>query len=57
MSKLFIFFFQFRASSDRTWQETVPEKGVFVAPTLPSQSTPSDADSSKSKPGKKSRWD
>lgn len=60
-----IFFFknikkQFRASSDRTWEETVPEKGVFTAPSLPNQSgnPPSDGDNAKKPPaGKRSRWD
>ncbi|XP_055318992.1 ATP-dependent RNA helicase DDX42 [Sitodiplosis mosellana] len=47
---------QFRASSDRTWEETVPEKGVFAAPPMPSQNKPSsDSDNSK-KSGKRSRW-
>lgn len=47
---------QFRASTDRTWEETVPEKGVFAAPSLPSQNKPpSDADKKSS--GKRSRWD
>lgn len=48
---------QFRASSDRTWEETVPEKGVFAAPPLPpNQSKSSESDNSK-KSNKRSRWD
>lgn len=55
---------QFRASSDRTWEKTVPESGVFLAPALPGGMTPpaprppaaSDgSDSTKKK--KRSRWD
>lgn len=47
---------QFRASSDRAWEETVPEKGVFAAPGIPIQNkSSSDSDNSK-KSGKRSRW-
>lgn len=45
--------FQFCASSDRTWQETVPESGIFAAPQIPSNS---DANRNSQK-SKKSRWD
>lgn len=53
---------QFRPSSDRTWEQTVPESGVFTAPPPPppapkisnnSSSTESSTRSNK----KKSRWD
>ncbi|ALC44096.1 CG6418 [Drosophila busckii] len=63
---------QFRASSDRTWEQTVPETGVFTAPTPPApssggghsnpfSSSPSPSSSSSSasaeaKRAKKSRW-
>ncbi|XP_053679879.1 ATP-dependent RNA helicase DDX42 [Anopheles nili] len=58
---------QFKASSDRTWENTVPEGGVFVKPTLPGLETVCgvdsheqpqfDVDSIDSVPRKKkSRW-
>lgn len=57
----FIHYFQFRASTDRTWEETVPEKGVFTAPSLPvstagnSSNRPSQL-TDESRKTKKSRW-
>ncbi|XP_017862220.1 PREDICTED: ATP-dependent RNA helicase DDX42 [Drosophila arizonae] len=56
---------QFRASSDRTWEQTVPETGVFAAPPPPpppaaggNSSTSSTASGSNAdaKRAKKSRW-
>ncbi|XP_068149758.1 LOW QUALITY PROTEIN: ATP-dependent RNA helicase DDX42 [Drosophila tropicalis] len=62
---------QFRASSDRTWEQTLPETGAFVAPLPPppppssSSSSPpstgnqcssSSTSSQDSKRAKKSRW-
>ncbi|XP_016965660.1 ATP-dependent RNA helicase DDX42 [Drosophila biarmipes] len=54
---------QFRASSDRTWEKTLPDSGVFAAPMAPpssSQGAPSSSGSSSSnqdaKRAKKSRW-
>ncbi|EDV40648.1 uncharacterized protein Dana_GF23818 [Drosophila ananassae] len=58
---------QFRASSDRTWEKTLPESGVFAAPMAPSSgssqgpasvasSTSSSSGSQDSKRAKKSRW-
>lgn len=50
---------QFKPSSDRTWEQTVPEAGVFTPPAPPSApnktSTSSTQDAS-NKRGKKSRW-
>ncbi|KAM7358311.1 ATP-dependent RNA helicase DDX42 [Cochliomyia hominivorax] len=51
---------QFKPSSDRTWEETVPESGVFAAPAPPppppaaSQNMSTQGDKRKNK---KSRWD
>ncbi|EDV51331.1 ATP-dependent RNA helicase DDX42 [Drosophila erecta] len=53
---------QFRASSDRTWEKTLPDSGVFAAPMAPpssSQGTSSASSNSSSqdaKKAKKSRW-
>ncbi|KAI8040527.1 ATP-dependent RNA helicase DDX42 [Drosophila gunungcola] len=56
---------QFRASSDRTWEKTLPDSGVFAAPMAPppptsssSQGASSSSSSSNqdSKRAKKSRW-
>ncbi|KAH8385507.1 hypothetical protein KR200_004669 [Drosophila serrata] len=62
---------QFRASSDRTWEKTLPEAGVFAAPMAPPPSSSQGASSSNSagsssssssssaqdaKRAKKSRW-
>ncbi|XP_030385242.1 ATP-dependent RNA helicase DDX42 [Scaptodrosophila lebanonensis] len=57
---------QFRASSDRTWEQTVPQSGVFAAPPPPpppaSSTAPTAASVSASnaaadaKRAKKSRW-
>ncbi|XP_055912203.1 ATP-dependent RNA helicase DDX42 [Eupeodes corollae] len=55
---------QFKPSSDRTWEQTVPEAGVFAAPAPPpsfpppsSNKTPaSSTQDATSKRGKKSRW-
>ncbi|XP_070070745.1 ATP-dependent RNA helicase DDX42-like [Drosophila takahashii] len=58
---------QFRASSDRTWEKTLPDSGVFAAPMAPpppssSSSSSQGASSSSSssnldaKRAKKSRW-
>uniref|UniRef100_A0A182PNV3 ATP-dependent RNA helicase DDX42 n=1 Tax=Anopheles epiroticus TaxID=199890 RepID=A0A182PNV3_9DIPT len=51
---------QFKASSDRTWENTVPEGGVFVKPALPgseSQAESNDQSNNDSLPRKKkSRW-
>ncbi|XP_034102672.1 ATP-dependent RNA helicase DDX42 [Drosophila albomicans] len=53
---------QFRASSDRTWEQTVPETGVFAAPPPPPPpaaapaATGAGASSLDSKRAKKSRW-
>ncbi|KAH8301940.1 hypothetical protein KR044_001006 [Drosophila immigrans] len=53
---------QFRASSDRTWEQTVPETGVFAAPPPPPPPTGAAASgtassaSQDSKRAKKSRW-
>ncbi|XP_039487330.1 ATP-dependent RNA helicase DDX42 [Drosophila santomea] len=54
---------QFRASSDRTWEKTLPDSGVFAAPMAPpssGQSASSSASNSSSnqdaKRAKKSRW-
>ncbi|XP_016934775.2 ATP-dependent RNA helicase DDX42 [Drosophila suzukii] len=53
---------QFRASSDRTWEKTLPDSGVFAAPMAPpssSQGAPSSSSSSSNqdaKRAKKSRW-
>ncbi|SPP84980.1 ATP-dependent RNA helicase DDX42 [Drosophila guanche] len=54
---------QFRASSDRTWEETVPQTGVFAAPAPPpapgsssSSSSSSGNNKDDSKRAKKSRW-
>lgn len=51
---------QFKPSSDRTWEETLPETGVFAAPAPPPPPPPSinasnDSQDSKRK-AKKSRW-
>lgn len=54
-----IHYFQFRASTDRTWEETVPEKGVFTAPSLPTDGNSSNRPSQltdDSRKMKKSRW-
>lgn len=49
--------FQFRASSDRTWEETVPEKGVFAAPNLPGAANNEfNANNANDKKNKRSRW-
>lgn len=63
---------QFRPSSDRTWEETVPEAGVFVAPVAPPVAPPpappavnttspdntddANLDSANKRRAKKSRW-
>ncbi|KAH8378715.1 hypothetical protein KR009_000917 [Drosophila setifemur] len=63
---------QFRASSDRTWEKTLPESGVFAAPMAPPPPSSSSSSSSSqaaanpnnpfsssnqdSKRAKKSRW-
>ncbi|KAH8365825.1 hypothetical protein KR093_005206 [Drosophila rubida] len=52
---------QFRASSDRTWEQTVPETGVFAAPPPPppppgAAAAAAGAASQDSKRAKKSRW-
>ncbi|XP_064544639.1 ATP-dependent RNA helicase DDX42 [Drosophila montana] len=56
---------QFRASSDRTWEQTVPETGVFAAPPPPppppsgggSSNSSSNSNSNQdAKRAKKSRW-
>jgi len=53
---------QFRASSDRTWEKTLPDSGVFAAPMAPPSSSPGAPSSSSSssnqdaKRAKKSRW-
>ncbi|XP_067647209.1 ATP-dependent RNA helicase DDX42 [Eurosta solidaginis] len=52
---------QFRASSDRTWEQTVPETGVFAAPAplLPICAPParkSGGEDSEKPKKKKSRW-
>lgn len=56
---------QFKPSSDRTWEETVPESGVFAAPAPPPPPPPSSSLSKASeqqqqndkRKAKKSRWD
>uniref|UniRef100_A0A6B2EFK4 ATP-dependent RNA helicase DDX42 n=1 Tax=Phlebotomus kandelakii TaxID=1109342 RepID=A0A6B2EFK4_9DIPT len=46
---------QFKASSDRTWEKTLPSQGVFLAPEAePTSSSPAE---SSAKKAKKSRWD
>jgi len=55
---------QFRASSDRTWEKTLPESGVFAAPMAPPSSSTQGASASSAnnssnqdaKRAKKSRW-
>lgn len=54
---------QFRPSSDRSWEETVPEAGVFLAPAPPtarvdaaSDKEETNADSGAKRRTKKSRW-
>ncbi|XP_017081175.1 ATP-dependent RNA helicase DDX42 [Drosophila eugracilis] len=55
---------QFRASSDRTWEKTLPDSGVFAAPMAPPPSSSSSQGASSSsnssnpevKKAKKSRW-
>lgn len=51
---------QFKPSTDRTWEETLPETGIFTAPappppTLPSKCLNSESVENKRK-AKKSRW-
>ncbi|XP_059619900.1 ATP-dependent RNA helicase DDX42 [Phlebotomus argentipes] len=45
---------QFKASSDRTWEKTLPPQGVFVAPGGGPASSP--AEPAAPKKAKKSRW-
>ncbi|XP_023177127.2 ATP-dependent RNA helicase DDX42 [Drosophila hydei] len=48
---------QFRASSDRTWEQTVPETGVFAAPPPPPPAAGASSGSNLDvKRAKKSRW-
>uniref|UniRef100_A0A182Q0C3 ATP-dependent RNA helicase DDX42 n=1 Tax=Anopheles farauti TaxID=69004 RepID=A0A182Q0C3_9DIPT len=58
---------QFKASSDRTWENTVPEGGVFAKPSLPGSETASETDANEQATNdptnmdlaprkKKSRW-
>lgn len=46
---------QFRTSTDKSWQKTVPEGGVFTVPTAPPSSSNSNNQSCEKK-AKKSRW-
>lgn len=56
-------FFQFRASTDRTWEETMPDKPVFAPPSMipaQRQKDKGNDDASKissSSSSKRSRWD
>ncbi|KAI8118722.1 ATP-dependent RNA helicase DDX42 [Lucilia cuprina] len=50
---------QFKPSTDRTWEETVPESGVFAAPAPPPPSLMNNANSNaqgEKRKTKKSRW-
>lgn len=51
---------QFKPSSDRTWEETVPETGVFAAPPPPpppsTATNTSSSDQTDKRKVKKSRW-
>lgn len=46
---------QFKVSTDKTWEQTLPE-GVFVKPQLPHGSSPSNSDQSDDHKKKRSRW-
>lgn len=55
--------FQFRASTDRTWEETMPDKPVFMPPSMIPAQRQKDTDNddaskkSSSSSSKRSRWD
>ena len=47
---------QFRTSSDKSWEETLPVEGVFTKPTLVPPPPPSSSNFAEDKKGKRSRW-